>query len=261
MWLNQVMPQSLRSMTSPAPPWAHLADNLPPKTCKATRGPSALLPSPMRASTTIEAARRMRFQSAALMALLPSTRSATSTLDLHLEMRWFFGRSQAGNWHILKFARSWLCGPGQLPVPTANSRTFRVRCCVPLPQVALQADHSVHLLNLQSWLQACALHSCASVTLPQGWPPCSAFWSTFRIRSLMPPPHSAEHSLHPLQTPTLQSTGHFSAPQFCINFSGGQPAPRTGGEITVRVSSRRPPPPQGTEQTPSAQAETWQSWK
>lgn len=31
------------------------------------------------ASTTIEAARRMRFQSAALMALLPSTRSATST--------------------------------------------------------------------------------------------------------------------------------------------------------------------------------------
>jgi hypothetical protein len=71
-----------------------------------------------------------------------------------------------------------------------------------------------------------------SEVTPQSFPPCRACIFTWRILSMMPPPHLALHEVQPDHSSISQSIGHFCVLQLRCMVKGGQAAPLSLGTTT-----------------------------
>lgn len=92
------------------------------------------------------------------------------------------------------------------PPPDAGTVTVRVRVWLVLP--AVHADHALQSLTSQftGVTHVSVLQSWVSTSDPHPAPPPDAGVVTERVRSCVPPPHSAEQVLQALQAPASQST-------------------------------------------------------
>mmetsp|Transcript_28840 Transcript_28840/g.82920 ORF Transcript_28840/g.82920 Transcript_28840/m.82920 type:complete len:272 (+) Transcript_28840:707-1522(+) len=188
------------------------------------------------------------------MLLLPSSMRSTSILEMHLRL-W-----QSIVLQYLLSRRSSLSTFQHLPSPRAGVLMARRRTLVPLSHAFEHADQSDQSASSQSASQDCMLHETDSVVSPQGVPSYRTSTSTWRMRSMTPPLHSAEHPLQPLQIESSQSTGQGCSLHRLTARSGGQDMPPCGLETTFRVSIDVPPP-QVAEHSSSCQSVTSQSWK
>ena len=87
---------------------------------------------------------------------------------------------------------------------------MRLRVCEPPPHEAEHDPHAPHADTTQSWPPPShepVLHAWVWVRLPHGVPPWLAGVTTVRVRSWMPPPHSAEQVPHALHPDTAHATG------------------------------------------------------
>merc|ERR1719330_791581 len=103
------------------------------------------------------------------------------------------------------------------------------------------------------------LHEAACSVSSQGSPLCAGCTTISRVFSWTPPPHCAEHSDHPPQSPTTQSTGHSSSLHDSIASNGGHFVPPPAGCTMMLRNFLSVPPPQVTEHPSSLQSETSQS--
>mmetsp|Transcript_76306 Transcript_76306/g.120487 ORF Transcript_76306/g.120487 Transcript_76306/m.120487 type:complete len:223 (-) Transcript_76306:648-1316(-) len=150
--------------------------------------------------------------------------------------------------------------PGHLPDPSAGCFTNFVRFLVPPSQSLEHVDHFVQSLSSQSNSQAAILHALLSFCLPHGLPLYLIAILMSRTRCCTPPPHSAEHLLHPLHWSCLQSTGHGSLLQLLIAANGKHAAPPFGCVKTLLLNFCSPPAHFFVHSS-GAHFETSQSWK
>mmetsp|Transcript_25237 Transcript_25237/g.79599 ORF Transcript_25237/g.79599 Transcript_25237/m.79599 type:complete len:568 (-) Transcript_25237:953-2656(-) len=220
----------------------------------------ASMSSPSKDSTNFSANSLVISQPSVSRLPLPSKRSTKSTLDMHLRA-WVGCLGQGCTLHGLRWSRSRLSAAWHLPRPVAGSSTCLCLASFPVLHSLEQEDHPDQSPSTQSLSQACMPHGMTSVMAPQGSPSYLAWTLTMRVRSLTPPPHSAEHALKPLHADSSQSTGQVCSLQERSIVSGGQATPPPlAGTTTPRLSCWTPPP-QLLEQSSGCQSVTWQSWK
>mmetsp|Transcript_136272 Transcript_136272/g.353317 ORF Transcript_136272/g.353317 Transcript_136272/m.353317 type:complete len:292 (-) Transcript_136272:62-937(-) len=187
---------------------------------------------------------------------LPSKRKITSSFEVHCRLVLFAGNMdmQVCLLHCSNSAFS----PEQVPVPRASVFTGITRWRCPVLQGLPQSPHSDQSPNSQSALHAWGLQVRVSDCTGHGVP--SNFGSCVfgLVRVCTPPPHSAVHSVHSVQMPTSQSTGHSWMLHFRSIFKGGHFVPLTGCETIVLVLSCVPPPHAALHAS-SVQSETEQS--
>merc|ERR1719453_161605 len=191
---------------------------------------------------------------------LPSIRSTTSTT-----LKQGIGLSTISTLHrcmphCLYSRRSLAHLSGQVPAPWEGSLTNFWRFWVPPSQSLEQRDHLVHAPRTQSFSHACPLHALVSDVGPHGLPLYFIASFTSRRRCWTPPPHSALHLLQPLQTESLQSTGHGTMLQLLSAASGRHLAPPFGWVSTLRVNFCSPLPHFFVHSSGS-HLDTSQSWK
>merc|ERR1719360_362802 len=193
---------------------------------------------------------------------LPSKRMITSTLDRHSTMLRFSGRrrAQGNSLHGWKLSRNGtLSAAGQTPVPRAGSSTSLVRRKVPESHAFEHVDHTLQSESSQSSSHDAMPQACSSSVLSHGVPLCWASTRIFLLRSITPPPHSALHEDHPLQSLKTQSTGHAAMLQLTSSFKGGHFTPIPMGCTTTLRDLIMVPPPHDTEQSSICQSVTSQS--
>mmetsp|Transcript_4720 Transcript_4720/g.13167 ORF Transcript_4720/g.13167 Transcript_4720/m.13167 type:complete len:247 (+) Transcript_4720:411-1151(+) len=166
--------------------------------------------------------------------------------------------SQSNVLHAWKDTRSGEVASAQPPVPSAGTAMLFVRLWWPPPHATLHMPQLDHGPRTQSASHACTLQTCSSSVSSHASPPYFISTRTSRDRSLTPPPHSDEQALHPLQSPSWQSTGQGCSLHGSSSSNGGQGMPPSAAMSTSRLRLRTPPP-HVAEHSSSLQSLTSQS--
>merc|ERR1719313_97031 len=152
--------------------------------------------------------------------------------------------------------RSACISSGQVPCARVGTSMWRNLLVKPPLQACVHGDHSVQGCKVQSRSQLPVWQFWVSVFVSHGSPPFLGFTTRWRSRSLVPPPHSAVHSLKSDHPDILQSTGHLSWLQTRVYTNFGHIMPFSLGAVMIsRVSVCTPPhcsiPPPGSFLVPS----------
>merc|ERR1719453_1127058 len=115
--------------------------------------------------------------------------------------------------------------PAHVPEPSAACFTIRMRFLVPPSQSLEQRLHLVHRCSTQFLEQAATWHAFVCEVSPHGFPSYRMGTFTSRTRCCTPPPHLAEHLLHPVQDLSLQSIGQGPRLHLRLATSGKHLAP------------------------------------
>merc|ERR1719507_1238084 len=121
--------------------------------------------------------------------------------------------------------------------------TTRALVLVPPPQVKLHSPHGFQSPTLQSTGHWSVLQTVVSSNAGHKAPPFSGSSMTSRALHLVPPPQVKLHSPHGFQSPTLQSTGHWSVLQTIVSSRAGHLFPPYSVSTMTSLALVLVPPP------------------